>query len=209
MLNPLSNIRSILIALTMLAVALHQDVLAQSTTLSDRDGHVYPLKAMPDGNLWMTTNLRINIPGSYDFAGSAIKNDRYGRLYTWPAAMEGCRQVGNGWRLPSFDEWRAMVKHYGGIRGDGQDSGRAAFKALIDSGSAGFNIVYSGSYDTTARTYHRVDAHGFYWTATESDSANAWFLNLGRNGQFVNRHPDGEKHWAIAVRCVKTATKSP
>lgn len=182
---------------------------AQTTSLRDRDGNTYAFKAMPDGNLWMTTNLRINIPGSYGYEQSDIKDERYGRLYTWQAANEGCRLLGEGWHLPSYEEWRSLAKHYGGIRGDAQDSGKAAFVALIDSGSANFNIVFGGRYDTTARTYHRVNAHGFYWTATESNSTQAWFLNLGRNGRFVNRHPDGDKPMAISVRCVKTTGKLP
>ena len=193
--------------LTGQAMQTHAQV--QPTSLRDRDGNTYSLKTMPDGNLWTTTNLRTNIPGSYDYEHSDIKEERYGRLYTWSAANEGCRLLGEGWHLPSYDEWRALVKYYGGIRGDAQDSGKAAFVALIDSGTAKFNIVFGGRYDTTTRTYHRVNAHRFYWSATESNSTQAWFLNLGRNGRFVNRHPDGDKPMAISVRCVKTIGKFP
>ena len=54
--------------------------------------------------------------------------------------------------------------------------------------------------------YARGEAHGFYWTATESDAAQAWFYNLGRGLGAVNRHA-GEKKQAFAVRCVRDAAK--
>jgi len=31
--------------------------------------------------------------------------------------------------------------------------------------------------------YARLEAHGFYWTASESDPAIGWFYNFGRGGQ--------------------------
>ena len=41
--------------------------------------------------------------------------------------------------------------------------------------------------------YARLEAQGFYWTASESSRSNAWFYNLGKNGKILNRHADGEK----------------
>lgn len=38
---------------------------SQDTTLKDRDGNSYGLRMMPDNKLWMTDNLKINIPESY------------------------------------------------------------------------------------------------------------------------------------------------
>jgi uncharacterized protein (TIGR02145 family) len=96
-----------------------------------------------------------------------------------------------------------MAKWYGGVRGDSDDDGKAAYQALINGGNAAFNAVYGGSRNSADGSYARVDAHGFYWTATESDVANAWFYNFGKNGKILNRHQDGQKHMAISVRCIK------
>jgi len=35
--------------------------------------------------------------------------------------------------------------------------------------------------------YARLEAHGFYWTASESDPASGWFYNFGRGGQALHR----------------------
>jgi hypothetical protein len=31
-------------------------------------------------------------------------------------------------------------------------------------------------------SYCRLEAHGFYWTATETDPNSAWFYNFGKGG---------------------------
>jgi uncharacterized protein (TIGR02145 family) len=158
---------------------------------------------MPDNKKWMTTNLNIDIPGSYCYENTTQKCDQYGRLYNWKSAQEGCLLLGEGWRLPTNEEWQKMVKSYGGVRDDSEDGGKAAYVALIDGGKAGFNVIYGGGRNPDG-TYARADAHGFYWTATESDTANAWFYNFGINGKIVNRHQDGEKESsAISVRCIR------
>jgi uncharacterized protein (TIGR02145 family) len=54
--------------------------------------------------------------------------------------------------------------------------------------------------------YARLEAHGFYWTASESDAASAWFYNFGKGGLSLNRHRNGNKRMAISVRCVRDAS---
>lgn len=196
-------------AVTICVFCIHFTAAAQTepAPVKDRDGNTYPVRLMTGGNQWTLTNLSINIPGSYGYDSAQHQNRQYGRLYTWQAAQEGCRLLGNGWRLPRNDEWQQLGKAYGGVRDDSDDGGKGAYQALIAGGTSGFNIVYGGGYDTATRSYARVDAHGFYWTATESDSANAWFYNFGRNGKIMNRLHDGQKHWAISVRCIRNTGK--
>ena len=176
----------------------------QTDTLKDRDGNIYSVKLMPDNKWWMTDNLKINIPNSYCYGELKENCDRYGRLYTWESAQAGCKMLGDGWRLPTNAEWQQMAKPYGGVREDSTNNGKAAYKALMFGGNSGFNAVYGGGR-TTDGQYARLDAHGFYWTATESNSRTAWFYNLGKGGQMLNRHNDGEKSRAFAVRCVRDA----
>ena len=156
---------------------------------------------MRDGRTWLTQNLNINIPGSYCYIDSSENCPKYGRLYTWESAKKGCEMLGKGWRLPTNEEWEQMAKHYGGIRTDTGQDGKEAYKRLIEGGDSEFNILFGGTRDPSGG-YRRVEAHGFFWTATEYDSTHAWFYNLGKGGQFVNRHNDGEKPQALSVRCI-------
>jgi uncharacterized protein (TIGR02145 family) len=100
--------------------------------------------------------------------------------------------------LPTDDEWRQLAGAYGGLLGDSE--GRAASTDLLAGGASGFNAERGGNREASG-SYARLDEHGFYWTATESDNEHAWFYNFGRLG--LNRHRGGNKSMAMSVRCVE------
>lgn len=158
-------------------------------------------KRMPDGKQWTTDNLRVVVDGSFCYGDAESNCRRYGRLYTWEAAGPACRSLGDGWRLPTNEDWQQMAKHYGGVRDDSTDTGKAAFKALMIGGSAGFNVLLGGNRDVDGQ-YASLEAHGFYWSASETAQATAWLYNLGKGGQILNRHSDANKLMAVSVRCV-------
>ena len=93
--------------------------------LSDAEGNTYVLREMLDGRTWMTDNLHLARPDWSLLRRRCIGVLRLGRLYTWASALESCRLLGTGWRLPTDDEWRQMVRRYGGVRGDSEDDGQA------------------------------------------------------------------------------------
>ena len=197
--------RIIAIALVVLVVALTSVATGcapqRSATIESAPHATYSSKRMPDGKQWMTRNLSVAIDGSYCYEDAESNCRRYGRLYTWDAAQRACASAGTAWRLPTNDEWQRMAKHFGGVRDDSQDGGKAAYAALLPGGSSGFDVQFGGGRSPRGE-YARGDAHGFYWTASESDSTHAFFYNLGRGGLILNRHGDGEKQSALAVRCV-------
>src|SRR5688500_17551338 len=151
---------------------------------------------MPDGKQWTTENLDIHTEPSWCYADDELNCRRYGRLYTWEAAQRGCESLGGGWRLPTNDEWRQMAKHYGGVRDDSDDTGKAAYTELSVGGTSGFNILKGGGRSAEGQ-YARLEAHGFYWTASESNAATAWLYNFGQ-ARMLNRHSDGEKERAFS-----------
>jgi uncharacterized protein (TIGR02145 family) len=159
-------------------------------------------KRMPDGKLWTTENLNVRADGSSCYDDSEQNCLRYGRLYTWESAQRVCRALGAGWRLPTNEEWRQLGSHFGGIRQESADLGKAAHAALMTGGSSGFNAVYGGGRDKNGE-YDRLDAHGLYWSSTESGPDRAWVYNFGKGGQSLGRHENLEKLWAFSVRCVK------
>jgi uncharacterized protein (TIGR02145 family) len=163
---------------------------------------VHSCQRMLDGKQWTTDNLSLDTRLSYCYGDSELNCRRYGRLYTWQAAQEGCQSLGGGWRLPTNDEWRQMSKPYGGVSDDSTDTGRAAYKALLVGGSSGFRALLGGNRSDDGQ-YARLQAHGFYWTASESDPATAWFYNFGKGGLSLNHHHDGDKRMALSVRCVR------
>ena len=175
--------------------------------LVDADGNRYIVKTFSDNNLWMTTNLQLNIPGSYCYENIEANCKQFGSLYTWESAKRGCRLLGEGWALPTNENWQLLAKQFGGVRDDSDDKGNAAYNALLNGGRAVFNVLLGGGRDQ-AGNYARQNAHGFYWTATETDTSTAWFYNFGKGSLMLNRHKDGEKAGAFSVRCIKNIDQS-
>ena len=199
--------RPIRIFVASIAVSIaFWSVSASLERLSAQDrkasGAMYSSKRMADGKQWMTHNLDVNTVPSYCYEDAELNCRRYGRLYTWESARRACQSLGDGWRLPADDEWRQMAKDYGGASEDSDDRGKAAYKALLAGGSSGFNALLGGGRSDDGQ-YARLEAHGFYWTASETDPAGGWFYNFGRGGQALHRQSGGEKQRAFSVRCVR------
>ena len=156
---------------------------------------------MADGKEWTTANVSVNASPSYCYDDAEANCRRYGRMYTWESAQRVCQSLGEGWRLPTDDEWRQMAKRYGGVSDESADKGKAAFTALLSGGASGFNAVLGGN--RMDGKYERSEAHGFYWTASDNGSGRAPFYNFGKNGQALHRQPEGDKRMAISVRCIR------
>jgi hypothetical protein len=73
------NIQAMLLALGICFFCINYEANGQEQTgtLRDRDGNIYTIKIMPDNKTWMTSNLNINIPGSYSYENSVQKSNHW------------------------------------------------------------------------------------------------------------------------------------
>ncbi|HTV02923.1 MAG TPA: FISUMP domain-containing protein [Luteitalea sp.] len=175
-------------------VMLYGDTVVQGTTPASR--------VMADGHTWTTRNVDVTIDGSYCYGDDKSFCDMYGRLYTWAAAPKACQTLGAGWRLPTVDEWMRLAQAYGGGTAEDGRLGSAAYDALLTGGRSGFEAVLGGGREDGGG-YARADAHGFYWSSTESLPQTAMFMNFGKGSRGLYRQRDGEKGRAFSVRCIR------
>ena len=57
-------------------------------------------------------NLDVEVAPSFCYDESAENCRKYGRLYPWASAQRVCPALGDRWRLPTNDEWRALGVAY-------------------------------------------------------------------------------------------------
>ena len=196
-----TRIRVVAMALSIAFGSVGAGSTPRSATGQNVPATIVSSERMADGKEWTTANLNVNVSPSYCYDDAEPNCRRYGRMYPWESAQRVCQSLGDGWRLPTDDEWRQMAKRYGGVSDDSADKGKAAFTALLSGGTSGFNAVLGGN--RSDGRYARLDAHGFYWTASDNDAGSAPYYNFGKNGQALHRQPQGEKLMAISVRCVR------
>ena len=196
-----TRIRIVAIALSIAFGSIGAGSTHRSATDQNAAGAIVSSRRMADGNEWTTANLNVNVSPSYCYDDAEPNCRQYGRMYTWASAQGVCQSLGDGWRLPTDDEWREMAKRYGGVSSDSTDKGKAAFTALLSGGTSGFKAVLGGN--RSDGQYARLEAHGFYWTASDNDPGSAPYYNFGKNGQALHRQSQGEKQMAISVRCIR------
>ena len=181
------------------AAACSTEHPANEQTLS---GIIASSRRMADGKEWTTANLNVSTPSSYCYGDVEANCGEYGRLYTWESARRVCQSLGDGWRMPTDDEWQQLARHYGGLGNDSPEKGKATYSALLSGGASGFNAVLGGNRSGDGK-YDRLQAHGFYWTGSENDPMTAPFYNFGKGSQALYRQPQGQKQMAVSVRCVR------
>jgi len=160
------------------------------------------------GKMWMAENLNYQPSSGNSWCyGNADSNCvKYGRLYDWNTAMTACP---TGWHLPTRQEWGDLAKAAGGT-GTYGDGGTAGTKLKSTSGwynngngtdDFGFSAL-PGSYRYSDGSFNYVGYFGFWWTATEYSSSNAYYRTMDYNYTGVSELNDN-KSYAFSVRCLR------
>ena len=199
-----------------------------------RDGKIYKTVKIGD-QVWMAENLNYSVnPGkqSWCYNDSAEYCEKYGRLYTWAAAIDSvalandkdnpqtCGYLINctlptvvqgvcpeGWHLPDTTEWRKLLDAVGG-----QDDAGKMLKSANgwndDEGSSGNGLDAYGFSALPAGD--RRDNGNFYyagydasfWSASEYDGGYAYYVDLLYRNESAYMVDYG-KYYGFSVRCLQ------
>lgn len=166
-----------------------------------RDGKWYKTVVV-SGYTWMAQNMNYESSGSYCYGDDEANCDKYGRLYTWDAAMDACP---DGWRLPSKADWDSIWGPY--IDNGGLTLRSSVGWQLDESSNArntlGFSAAPGGLRFADAEfAFEGVEAK--FWTSTNSqieDYAYAVVIRYDNNAALWNYDPYAT---GMSVRCIKT-----
>ena len=186
--------------------------VAQKGTMTDsRDGKKYKTVKIGD-QVWMAENLNYKTKDSYCSEGKPANCKKYGRLYSWNAAMKACPM---GWHLPTETEFEILVKIGGGEEtagkilksqsgwnGDGNGTDDFGFSALpagqcYDKSCGGIGISTS------------------FWSSSQHASTHAYGMSMNSNSGEAYLFPSRRlklislgKDKLFSVRCIQESKNS-
>ena len=141
-----------------------------------------------EGKEWMTENLNVDVGSNICWDDNEANCREQGRLYRWDSAKRACQSLGDGWRLPTKDDWLGLTRTYGTAYGDKfkdhsayndyeKEAGLEAYKNLIEKGRTGFDGTKGGKsvYLNDNFVYFDFGDIGHYWVdeVDPNDSQNA------------------------------------
>jgi uncharacterized protein (TIGR02145 family) len=171
-----------------------------------RDGQVYKIVTIGD-QVWMVKNLNYEMAGSYCYSNNASNCMRYGRLYTWNAAMNACP---DGWHLPTYDELVSLIENASGqfLAGGvlkSRDGWKRCRQCDVADDMYSFSAFPTGIMNEDG-SFDKIFEYGFLWSATETESNQIPYMGFS-NISSVAMLLLGNKNKGLSVRCVKG--KSP
>ena len=179
----------------------------------------------------MAENLNYKTTASYCYNDATSNCNKYGRLYTWAAAVDSagvwsrgalgcgfnrtCSQKSpvrgvcpEGWHLPSDDEWGTLLSAVGG-------SSTASRKLMSTSGWSGpgfnngggsddfgFSALPAGFRDLDG-IYHNEGFETYFWSFEEFDRYEACSKHLDFTEDSAFLDCFWTKDFGLSVRCVK------
>ena len=169
-------------------------------TLTDtRDGQSYKTVSI-GSQTWMAENLNYNTTNSFCYEDDASNCTKYGRLYTWDAAMEACP---SGWHLPDTTEWNMLVSVAGGwYEGGKLKSTNDWYHSEDNTDDFGFSVLPAGHWSKVGK-YALRNNDAYFWSstiATYSDEALDFHLS---NSVGMEIEVYVKKETRNSVRCVK------
>lgn len=173
-----------------------------------RDGQVYKTVTIGD-QVWMAKNLNYEMAGSYCYSNNASNCMRYGRLYTWNAAMNACP---DGWHLPTYDELVSLIDYASGQSLAGgvlksKDGWKKCRHCDIAADMYDFSALPTGVMNEDG-SFDKIFECVFLWSATETESNQIPYMGFA-NISSVAMLLLGSKNKGFSVRCVKgTPSKS-
>ena len=164
-----------------------------------RDGKAYKIIQI-GSQTWMAENLNYETENSYCYNDSTEYCEKYGRLYTWEAALNACPS--GGWHLPTKEEFETLISNVGGVETAGKMLKSTTGWEEDGNGldKYGFNVLPAG--DREDGLFYAAGEDAYFWSATEDLETSAYVLYLIYSDERAYLG-GGTKDNACSVRCLR------
>jgi len=178
---------------------------ADASFTDPRDGQTY--KTVKIGNqVWFAENFRYNCEGSFAYDDDEKNVKKYGRLYTWEAAVNCTPE---GWHLPTkeeFDQLESWVEaHTDGAVGTALKSTTDDWEEDKDTPKGvdefGFCALPAG-YRVGTDDFNFLGINAIFWSASEGDTGHAFCRSLPYDFEVFDEYWLNEE-FSSSVRLVR------
>ena len=183
---------------------------ATEGTVADVDGNTYQTIKIGD-QWWMAENLMTTKYANGDLISSGVYSQNnnnnnvgiYGRLYTWPVAMDTRKLCPTGWHIPSEIEYTDLLSSVTSPA----DLKEEGYSHWLPPNTLATNLVsftaLPGGYHTST-VFIGINETALFWLMDEVDAARAkgfrlYYDNSPTTGDLIH----SQKNNAFSVRCLK------
>ena len=192
---------SVIVLILFGSVSLQaQQSFVESTFTDKRDGQEYQIIRIGD-RWWMAENMNFELPeGSWCYDDDPMICKKYGRLYSWDAAVKACP---DGWHLATDEDWQALELNMGVPEDKLDEMGWRPFTSdALNNNSTGFRLEMAGYRPYGDGAYDDLRDDAYFWTSTSYDKTDAWKRTLDDHRKEIGRGYDSKRK-GFSVRCVK------
>ena len=164
-----------------------------------RNGDIIP--QVTDATAWAGLTTGAWTYYNNDAANGAV----YGKLYNWYAVTDPRGLAPAGWHVPTDAEWTTLSTFLGGDAAAGgkmKTTDRWNSPNTAATNSSFFAGLPGGARYGSGALFYDVGYYGFWWSASEYFSTNAWYRDLGYFTGTLNRYND-DKGYGFSVRCLR------
>ncbi|MCX6157014.1 MAG: fibrobacter succinogenes major paralogous domain-containing protein [Ignavibacteriae bacterium] len=159
-----------------------------------------PIPQVQDSIAW--TNLTTGAWCYYN--GDAGLGTTYGKIYNWYAVNDARGLAPLGYHISTDAEWTLLTNNLGGDTIAGGKLKALTLWQAPNTGatnSSGFTALPAGFRNNIGNSY-RITVDGYFWTANEYNSGEAWDRYLWNERKDINRYSLNKKY-GLSVRCIK------
>ena len=152
-----------------------------------------------------TTDWGNAIAGAWCYYENISSNGAiYGKLYNWYAVNDPRGLAPQGWHVPTDAEWTTLSTLLGGDASAGgkmKTTDRWNSPNTSATNESGFAGLPGGNRNNVG-SFGIVGFYGYWWSATELNSTNAWGRYLSYDNGFLLRN-NANKVYGFSVRCLR------
>ncbi|OWV07319.1 hypothetical protein B7993_03605 [Fibrobacter sp. UWH3] len=213
--------------------------ITYGTMTDKRDNKTYKTVKIGD-QVWMAENLNYadstkmpSLKGkSWCYENAADSCAKYGRLYTWAAAIDSVALANDadnpqtcgygktctlptvvqgvcpsGWHLPTYDEWQTLFKAVGGSSAAGKalKSGSGWSGNGNGTDAYGFSALPAGNRSYNGY-FNYAGSYALFWSASQyenySDCAYYMYLGYSLEDAYMGYY---DKDYGNSVRCLQNS----